>query len=96
MAIILEEEKKSVNWFGLIAGIAAALVLVIGGYYLFFKKPELIEVVAPGPLQKIETLSKVAPLDPQAVVNSSNFRSLRDYTSPLPKPVKGRANPFAQ
>lgn len=95
MAIILEEEKKPVNWFGIIAAIAAALVLLIGGYYLFFKKPQLIEVVAPGPLQQIETLSKVPPLDPQAVVNSSNFRSLRDYTSPLPAAVKGRPNPFA-
>ena len=95
MAIILEEEKKPVNWFGMIAGIVAALIVLIGGYYLFFKKPQFIEVVVPGPLQQIETISKVPPLDPQAVINSSNFRALRDYTTPLPEPVKGRQNPFA-
>ncbi len=95
MAILFEEEKKSVNWFGVIAGIVVALVVVIGGYVLFFKKPDLIEVVVPKPLQDITTLSKVPPLDPQAVVNSSNFKSLKDYTDPLPSPVKGRANPFA-
>lgn len=95
MAILLEEEKKPVNWFGIIAGIVVALIIVIGGYVLFFKKPDLIEVVVPQELQDITTLSKVPPLDPQAVVNSSNFKSLKDYTSPLPNPVKGRSNPFA-
>lgn len=94
MAIILEEEKKPVNWFAIVTGAVVALIVLVGGYYLFFKKPELIEVVVPGPLQRIETLSKVPRLDPQAIVNSSNFRSLKDYTSPLPPAVKGRANPF--
>lgn len=93
MAIIIEEEKKKTNWTA-VATVAVVLVTIfVGGYYLFFKNPELIEVVAPDNLQRLNELSQ-AKFEPNAVVNSPVFKALRDFTTPLTLPPAGRANPF--
>lgn len=92
MAIVVEEEKKT-NWVTIITVVTVLAIVFIGGYYLFFKNPELIEVVAPDRLQQLNELSQ-AKFDPNAVVDSPVFKALRDYTSPLVLPQAGRANPF--
>lgn len=94
MSIILEEERPQTNWFGIIGAIVVVAIVFIGSYYLFFKKPELIDVVVPSGLEHLNQLSQITALDPQAVVNSSNFKMLRDFTTPLALPAAGRANPF--
>jgi hypothetical protein len=93
MAIIIEEEKKETNWVGLVSFIAFLAIVFIGGYYLFFKKPELIEVIVPDRLKELKELSN-AKFDPETVVNSPTFKVLQDYTQPLAPAEKGRANPF--
>ena len=93
MAIIIEEEKKSGSWIGIAGTVIVVVIVFIGGYYLFFKQPELIEVVVPDQLNVLTQLSG-AKIDPQAVVGSPTFKSLRDYSQPLETPPKGRANPF--
>jgi flagellar basal body-associated protein FliL len=92
MAIVVEEEKKT-NWVTIITVVVVLAIVFVGGYYLFFKNPELIEVVAPDRLQQLNQLSQ-AKFDPSAVVDSPAFKALRDYTSPLVLPSAGRADPF--
>lgn len=94
MAVIIDEEKKPVNWFAI--GVLAVIVIIIfaGGYYLFFKKPELIETVAPKELDRLNSLSRVS-FDPNSVLDSSAFKALRQYASPPALPAAGRDNPFA-
>lgn len=92
MSIVVEEEKKA-SWATAIMVIVMLLIVFVGGYYLFFKNPELIEVVAPDKLKRLSALSE-AKFDPNAVIDSSAFKALRDFTSPLVLPQAGRAEPF--
>jgi hypothetical protein len=94
MAIILEEERPQTNWVAILGGFVIVVLIFIACYYVFFKKPEIIDVVVPADLEQVSLLAKVQKLDPQAIVNSSNFKMLRDYAPPLVLPPAGRANPF--
>lgn len=94
MAIIVEEEKKSVNWFMAVIVLVAVIVVFSGAYFLFFKRPDVIEVVTPGKLDQINKLSKIS-FKPEEVVNSPSFKSLRPYgSSTAPTQTPGRENPF--
>lgn len=93
MAIVVEQEKKSTNWFYILTGVLMAVLLLVAAYYLFFAKPEIINIVVPTRLDT-SVLSEIR-FDPQSVINESTFRSLRPYgTEPTPGEV-GRTNPFA-
>jgi hypothetical protein len=94
MAIILEEERPQTNWVGILGGIVIVVLIFVACYYLFFKKPELIDVVVPRDLEQISLLAQVQEIDPQAIVNSANFRMLQNYAPTLILPPAGRANPF--
>ena len=93
MAILVEEEKKPKNWFALVAVIIVVGIIFAGVYFVFFQKPEFIEIVAPKQLETISKLSRVK-FDPTAVIDSPVFKKLRTYGSPLTLPVTGRDNPF--
>jgi len=94
MAIIVEEEKKSVNWFTVVVIIVVVVVVFSGAYFLFFKRPDVIEIVTPGKLDQINKLSKIS-FKPEDVVNSPSFKSLRQYGSSTPSTqIPGRENPF--
>lgn len=94
MAILVEEEKKSVNWVGMLTAIFIIGVLFAGGYYIFFKDPGVIEgITAPKELQNITQLSKTN-IDPSKIIQSVEFKNLRDLADPLVVPTAGRANPF--
>lgn len=95
MAIIIEEEQKQTNWVNIAIAAVIVVVLFLGAYFLFFKQPQLIEVVTPKQLQEINKLSSVS-FDPEAVVSSPIFKSLRQYGAPVTPPqTTGRTNPFA-
>ncbi len=95
MAIVIEEEKKPVNWFAMIIVFIILGIIGSGSYILFFKKPELIEVVAPSQLQEIDRISALT-FDPASVIDSPAFKSLRQYASEiLQVQIPGRDNPFA-
>lgn len=94
MAVIIEEgEKKPFNWMLLMIIGVIVIIIFVGGYYLFFKKPELIEVVAPRELEPLEKISQVE-FDPTTVLNSTNFKILRQFTVSTTPPAVGRSNPF--
>lgn len=93
MAIVLQEEKRKINWVSFATIFIIIVVLFAGGYYLFFEKPELIEIVAPVQLDNINELSRIS-FDPESVVNSPTFKLLRQFESDIVPPVPGRSNPF--
>lgn len=95
MAIIIEEERKQTNWISIAAIAVIVVVVFVGAYYLFFKQPQLIEVVTPKQLEEINKISGLS-FNPDTVVGSPIFKSLRQYGSPVvPPETTGRTNPFA-
>lgn len=94
MAIIVEQEKKKVNWITALSVAVFLVVVFFGGYYLFFKQPELIDVVAPAELERLRVISSVR-FDPREVVDSPIFQGLRDFAGTVTAPQTGKANPFS-
>lgn len=94
MAIVVEQEKKKVSWITALSVAVFLLVVFFGAYYLFFKQPELIDVVAPAELERLRVISEVQ-FDPRDVVDSPVFQNLRDFAGTVPTPLTGKANPFA-
>ncbi len=94
MAIQIEQEKKQINWFNLILVALFIVILFLLTYFIFFKKPELIDVVAPGSLQSINQIAQIQ-LDPMPVVQTLNKYFTGNYGSVLNIPTPGRSNPFA-
>ncbi len=96
MAILIEEEKSSVNWVGVIAGVIVAALVLSGGYYIFFKDPGVIDkIIPPRTLQNVSGLSS-SNIDPNEVINLPIFKLLQDYSTQLPlPPVGNRSNPFS-
>ena len=97
MAIIIEEQKRKINWFAL--ALILSLVIIIGAaiYYLFFASPPLVEKVAPPRLQSIQELSLIK-LEPEALISSPYFQILKQYVNPIEIQIDsiGKANPFAK
>ncbi len=93
MAILIEEEKKSVNWIGIMSVIVIIGILFFASYYVFFTDPGVIDQIVPPDLQNVSQLSKTQ-INPNDVVNVPTFKLLQDFTTPLTLPPAGRGNPF--
>ncbi len=93
MAITIEEEKKGVNWVGVIVGVIVAVSLFVAAYYLFFKRPELIEVTSLGRLEELQNVSQIT-FDPATLLESPEFKVLRQFGRDITLPTPGRDNPF--
>lgn len=94
MAIVLEEEKKKMNWIAIFSVVVILAIIFSVGYYVFFKNPAVIEQTAiPDKLQTLSQLSQ-ANFDPNSVIGSKAFQSLQTFTTPLALPPAGRSNPF--
>ncbi len=95
MAIVIEEESRNgTHWGNRIAWLLVAVVLAVAVYYIFFKKPHLVEVATPDNFQNIEQISTLTKLDPNAIVNTKEFQILQSYATPLQPQSGGRINPF--
>ncbi len=93
MAIIVEQDKKPVNWFNVVVILTVVVVLFAVVYFIFFSKPELIDVVVPGSLNNIKQLSLVQ-VDPAPVVSTLNKYFTGNFGTSLTIPAPGRPNPF--
>ena len=93
MAIVIEEEKRKINWFAL--GVIILIVAVLSGaiYYLFFTSTPLIERVVPPRLESIKELSSIK-LQPEAIINDPHFQILKQYVNPVVIGAVGKTNPF--
>ncbi|MFH1346883.1 MAG: hypothetical protein ABIH10_01385 [Spirochaetota bacterium] len=93
MAIIIEEEKRKINWFPLILIISITGIVIILAYYLFFAQTPLIEKVIPQSIQSLKDLSGIK-LSPEDVINNPKFQILRQYINPVESGPAGKSNPF--
>ena len=93
MAIIVEEARPPRNWGAIIGTVILIILLFLGVYFLFFKKPVLIEMVIPAPAAETRKLSEVK-FDPISIQNNEVFKGLRQYSSLPTAGELGRANPF--
>lgn len=93
MAIIIQEQKKSVNWFAIVTVAIILFVILLSAYFLFFAAQPAIEVLIPPPLETAAEITK-AQFDPAIVINSSDFRALRSYIGLPTVGSLGRPNPF--
>lgn len=93
MAIIIEEEKKSFNWVAVLSTLIIVAVVFVGSYFLFFTKPELIEVVIPGELQNLSKISSIS-FDVESVIASQTFKLLRKSSDDVTPGAPGKNNPF--
>jgi hypothetical protein len=94
MAIIVEEEEKSRGGMGLLIGAVIVILIGLGVYYIFFKRPELVEYATPANFKGIEQLSTLKNLSPDEVINSASFRALQPHAEPLAPNAEGRQNPL--
>jgi predicted PurR-regulated permease PerM len=93
MAIIVEEVKAPRKWGTIISVILVIIAMAVGIYFLFFKKPILIEMVIPIPAEITQELSQLQ-FDPLSIQNNEVFKTLRQYTSLPTAGDLGRTNPF--
>jgi flagellar basal body-associated protein FliL len=94
MAIVVEEEqKKPSSLITILIWIVIFGVITAAAYYVFFRKPELIERSLPVNFQSIDELGKIK-LTPEDIINNPDFVALKTYIS-LPAPDNvGKTNPF--
>jgi len=96
MAIIVEEEQKKSNLFGIIGWLVFLVIAGAAVYYVFFAQPELVTIPASGTLGTIAPITQTA-LHPETVVQSPAFQALKS-TITLPSPqgpaAVGRTDPF--
>lgn len=96
MAIIVEEEKKSSGILVFLGWLVIASMIIAAVYYVFFVIPPLAIILPSGNLQSISSVAQ-SNLDPQSVMGSGAFQSLKQYIVPPgasgPAGI-GRLNPF--
>jgi uncharacterized membrane protein YjjP (DUF1212 family) len=96
MAIIVEEEQKKSNLFGIIGWLVFLAIAGAAVYYVFFAQPELVTISASGTIGTIAPIAQTS-LHPETVVQSSAFQALKS-TITLPSPQGpagvGRTDPF--
>jgi len=93
MAIIVQEQKKSINLFAISIVTIILFAILLSAYFLFFASQPVIEIIVPAPLETAVEITK-AQFDPAVVINSSEFRVLRSYAGLPTVGSLGRTNPF--
>jgi len=93
MAIIIEQEKKPINWIGILTGAIIVVAVFGGAYYLFFKSPQILDTVTAGKLSGAKTITEVK-FNPEPIIErmQTDFNVNLDAT--LPEQMPGRENPF--
>jgi len=95
MAFTVEKDKRGRGLSRIAVIIVSILFLLFATYYLFFTEPPQIEVLVPVELRKISQISEFN-IDPAAIINSPEYRSLKQHVAPAELGEFGRINPFAR
>ncbi|MEE8131877.1 MAG: hypothetical protein V3T98_02425 [Candidatus Paceibacterota bacterium] len=93
MAIIIEEEKRKINWFAIVINIFLIALLGTVIYYLFFTQLPLIEVVLPIRVQSLSQLANIE-FDPQRLFSHPIYDILQQIIPSLSVTTSTRTNPF--
>ena len=94
MAIVVEEESPKVSAVSVLIWLIILAIVAVAVYYIFFAKPELVEIVAPPAFRNVDTLARVV-INPNDVVGSQAFQALKQYITIPAIGNAGRANPFS-
>lgn len=95
MAIVLEGEKKNIDWGFLLGTIVVVGIVGAAVVYLFFVSPETVQQLTTPEQKTLNEFSKTK-FKPEEILNSAAFQSLRTM-APLPTPAAGeigKINPF--
>jgi hypothetical protein len=93
MALIIEQNRRSVNWFGILVFLFLLAVIFGGGYFLFFGPTPAIEIIAPVQLESAERISEVK-FDAGKIIESPVLKTFREYGTVPGVGSLGRPNPF--
>ena len=95
MAIVFQEQKKSVNWIRLLFIAFSIVFVIVAVYALFFAASPKIDVVLPDPLKRVSQISTLEPVDPTKILDNPTLKRLQAFFPAPGVGVLGRTNPFA-
>lgn len=93
MAILIEEEKKKINWFAFLGILIIVGILFAFVYYLFFINPSSIEIIIPHRLKILEQVDQIK-FNPNEIIENSVLRNLSPKIEPLILEPAFNSNPF--
>ncbi|MEK7634383.1 MAG: hypothetical protein AAB396_00640 [Patescibacteria group bacterium] len=93
MAILMEEEKRKIDWFILAIIVAIVVILSSAIYYIFFINPSTIEVIIPSRLKLLQETEQLIKFDPNEVLNNSALKNEPQVKIIIPEPALN-PNPF--
>lgn len=93
MALIIEQTKRNVNWFGILVFIFLLAVIIGGGYFLFFGPTPAIEIIAPVELNTADKIAGIK-LDATKIIESPVLKGFQQYGTVPGVGSLGRPNPF--
>lgn len=93
MALIIEQNRRRVNWFGIFVFLFFLIVIFGGGYFLFFGPTPAIEILSPIQLDSAERIAEVK-LDAETIMENSVLKNFREYGTAPGVGSLGRSNPF--
>ncbi|RME61421.1 hypothetical protein D6779_00095 [Candidatus Parcubacteria bacterium] len=93
MAIVIEEDKRTATLISVAGWVAVLLFIAVAVYYVFFKRPDIIDERVPPHFEKVQEVSGIN-LKPETILDDPRFK-LREMLVPSPQPGNlGRENPF--
>jgi hypothetical protein len=98
MAIIVQEEKQTgVGLLYILGWFIFGIIILIGIYYVFFKKPEIYEAAIS--LKGNENINRVVEIGSNtnfdSIIENPVFKSLKNYID-IPQNISsGKDNPFS-
>ncbi len=93
MAIVVEEDRPKINITQVLMWLTVLLIVGFAVYYIFFAEPQIVGVAVPPAFKNIDPLAEVN-LTPEDLINSEQFKSLKQYVTPPEAGNAGRTNPF--
>ena len=97
MAIIVQEEKQSsIGILYILGWVIFGIIILVGIYYVFFKKPEIYEAAVS--LKSNENINQVVQIGSNtsfdSIIENPVFKSLKNYID-IPQNIStGKENPF--
>lgn len=92
MAIVIEERKNQASIMGILSWLVVLGMIVFVVYYIFVRKPEIIEFNTPDNLRAIEQIQSIQ-LDP-GIAKLPQMTQRTQVGQPLNTQTTGRPNPF--
>jgi hypothetical protein len=93
MAIVIPKQSAGGGLSKIIMFVAIIGILLLAMYFLFFAPTPAFDYIAPQSLQQAAQLSQF-DMDPDTVLDSAEFRSLRKINGLPTGGTFGRTNPF--